>query len=75
MVCVEVGNGDASEEYFIHQGLIRARSGFFDEALKGPWKESAEHKITLKEEEAAIFAVNLELLYVSSSGLCTEGET
>jgi len=32
--------------------------------MKEPWKEAEEHKVTLAEEEPAVFALYLELLYV-----------
>lgn len=54
-----------AQDFTVHEGLISARSEFFRNALKVPWKESEERTIPLPEDEPKVFPVYLKLLYVS----------
>jgi hypothetical protein len=65
MIRVLVGNEEVRKESNIHQDLICSRSNFFKNALKKPWLEANERKVTLAEEEPEIFSLYLKLLYVS----------
>ncbi|KAH3910772.1 hypothetical protein HBI56_188370 [Parastagonospora nodorum] len=63
IIRVIVGEAELPREFFVHKRLICARSEFFKNAMKEPWKEAEEHKVTLSEAEPDIFALYLELLY------------
>jgi hypothetical protein len=62
-----VGKPDASmQEFFVHQSLIVARSEFFAKALRGEWKEAHQRKVSLPDDEAEVFRLYLQLLYVGA---------
>jgi len=52
------------KDFYVHEGLICNRSDFFKNAMKEPWLELEERRVTLAEEEPDVFALYLELLYV-----------
>ena len=60
-----MGDGSGMETFMVHQNLICPRSVFFQNALKGPWKELEERRILLPDDEPAVFSLYLRLLYVS----------
>lgn len=70
---VRVLVGEEACEFFVHQDLVCPRSRFFSNALKEPWQEAKERKVTLMEEDANISAVYLALLYVSVSPTSMRG--
>jgi hypothetical protein len=64
---VWVGKPDACmQEFFVHQSLIVARSEFFAKALRGDWKEAHQRKVSLPDDEAEVFRLYLQLLYVGA---------
>lgn len=65
MIRVLVGNEEVPKEFHVHEALICSRSDFFKNALKKPWLEAEEWKVTLAKEEPEIFSLYLKFLYVS----------
>lgn len=60
-----MGEPDASmQEFFVHQSLISARSEFFAKALRGDWKEAQQREVSLPDDEAEVFRLYLQLLYI-----------
>jgi hypothetical protein len=66
---VVVGGEAKNQTFSVHEGLICSRSDFFKNAMKEPWLEAEERKVSLAEEEPDVFALYLELLYVSLSAV------
>ena len=52
---VTVGEGDASKIFRIHRGVLCFYSGYFEKALNGSFRESAQGAVTLRTEDPAIF--------------------
>ncbi|GIJ92550.1 hypothetical protein Asppvi_001828 [Aspergillus pseudoviridinutans] len=55
--------GDEQEVFTVHEGLIRASSPFFNNAMAHDWKESQQRTIHLPDDEPEIFAVYMHWLY------------
>lgn len=60
---IEVLVGDKDELFSVHQSLIRASSSFFEKALGGKWKESAQRTVRLPDDDPNIFALYIHWIY------------
>ena len=49
--------------YSVHESLVRASSPFFDKAMAGEWKESAQRTVQLPDVDVEIFALYAHWLY------------
>lgn len=61
MVTVEIG--EEHHVYHAYKALLIHHSDYFRKALKGPWKESKEHKVTLEDIEPNTFDIFVIWLY------------
>lgn len=55
--------GEAKEEFFVHEHLIRASSTFFDNALSKDWKEKHERTVRLPNIKVETFQIYVKWLY------------
>ncbi|KAF2494963.1 hypothetical protein BU16DRAFT_428025, partial [Lophium mytilinum] len=55
--------GPEEVPFFVHEGPIRASSKFFDNAMKGPWNESTERCVRLRDDDPEIFSIYQHWLY------------
>ncbi|RAH69974.1 BTB/POZ domain-containing protein [Aspergillus aculeatinus CBS 121060] len=60
---IEIVVGDEQRVYGVHEGLVRSSSPFFDKALAGKWKESAQRTVQLPNDEPKIVALYIHWLY------------
>lgn len=60
---IEVVVGSGEHKFYVHEGLIRAHSPFFDVALNKVWREGAERIIKLPEEVPEVFKKYIQWLY------------
>jgi hypothetical protein len=64
MIKVIVGEyGDQPKTFFVHEGLLTARSLFFSRALNGNWKEAFSKEIRPPDDDPQIFEIYLEAIY------------
>ncbi|RAK77502.1 BTB/POZ domain-containing protein [Aspergillus fijiensis CBS 313.89] len=67
---IEIVVGDEQKIYNVHEGLVRASSPFFEKALAGEWKESAQRTIQLRDDEPEIVALYIHWLYCGKLAVC-----
>lgn len=60
---VVVGEGEASQDFYFHQGRLAYHSDFCDAALSSRWREGQEHTIRLPEDDPALFATFSKFVY------------
>ncbi|KAF2751797.1 hypothetical protein M011DRAFT_473106 [Sporormia fimetaria CBS 119925] len=60
---IAVGQGDTQKDFYIHEGLICARSEFFKNALSGKWAESANQVVTLQDDDPETLFMYQQLIY------------
>lgn len=60
---VDVVVGENSSLWRIHKNILVPHSRFFGAALKGPFTEGAENKVTLPEEDNLVFTLFVQWLY------------
>jgi len=66
IIRVVVGKeAERQQDFYVHKGLICGRSDFSKNTMKEYWLEADERKVSLIEETPDVFALYLELLYVS----------
>lgn len=63
LVTVVVGKEPNQQRFSVHEGIICARSEFFQRAMNGNWEESKERIIKLPEDDPKVFNVYINLLY------------
>jgi len=63
VITVIVGVGKDQETLVLHECLLRESSVFFDNALKGDWKEAHEKTVKLPEIQPADFAAYARFLF------------
>lgn len=61
IITIEVG--EERQVYVVHERLIRASSPFFDRAMSGRWRESAQRTVTLPDDDPWIFGIYVHWLY------------
>jgi hypothetical protein len=59
-------DSEKQQTFFVHEGLICARSKFFHKALNGNWTESSERLVKLPDDKPVIFELYLQLLYTNN---------
>ncbi|KAF1950253.1 hypothetical protein CC80DRAFT_598275 [Byssothecium circinans] len=52
------------QTFWVHEGLLVKRSGFFKAALDGHWKESDEKTIRLPEDHPDVFGLYVAMIYM-----------
>ena len=57
MITIRTGKDNSQRDFTIYEKVIRASSEFFDNALKGPWRESTERVVELPEFAGMHFAM------------------
>ena len=57
MITIQVNEGESARDFAVYEKLIRDASPFVDNALKGPWRESAERIVCLPEFTGTIFDI------------------
>ncbi|RMZ70637.1 BTB POZ domain containing [Pyrenophora seminiperda CCB06] len=60
---IRVGTETPHNDFLLPEGLVSARSEFFRKAMKGGWMEGQQKLIKLPEDEKAIVALYLHLVY------------
>ena len=55
--------GSHNEPYYLHPGLLRAKSGFFRGCLSGQYVESSANEITLPEDNDGAFGIFVDWVY------------
>ncbi|KAF2102654.1 hypothetical protein NA57DRAFT_27179, partial [Rhizodiscina lignyota] len=58
--------GRSQEKFLVHEGLIRARSAFFEKALSRDWKEAQKKLVELPETDVPQFTLYERWLYTST---------
>ncbi|KAF2502312.1 hypothetical protein BU16DRAFT_4685 [Lophium mytilinum] len=71
-VIVRVGPPNKSEDFFVHENLLRESSGFFAGALRGGWRESVDGVVPLPETSPDQFRIYCSWIY--SRKIHTSGE-
>ncbi|KAF2653804.1 hypothetical protein K491DRAFT_569063, partial [Lophiostoma macrostomum CBS 122681] len=66
LVRVIVGKDDEQKTFYVHEGLICARSKFFFNAMKKEWSESEDKRVQLPDDEPDLFGLYLTLLYTDT---------
>lgn len=64
IVTVIVGTGEAQQIFILHGHLLRESYTFFENALKGEWKECNKKTVRLPEASALAFAGLARFLYI-----------
>ncbi|KAF2869210.1 hypothetical protein BDV95DRAFT_114957 [Massariosphaeria phaeospora] len=73
LVKIIVGPDDEDQRTFwVHEGLITARSAFFKKALNGDWAEADTKTVNLPEEDPYGVALYLQLLYTGTLAVLDE---
>lgn len=60
---INVGRQDHQKTYFIHSGILKAKSSFFRGCLDGSFIEAQKNEINLPEDEPELFHHVLACLY------------
>ncbi|KAF2814836.1 uncharacterized protein BDZ99DRAFT_515607 [Mytilinidion resinicola] len=60
---IEILVGTDETSFYIHEGIVRASSKFFDNALKPGWVESKERCVRLPEDDPDVFSIYQEWPY------------
>jgi hypothetical protein len=55
--------GPQEEMFYVHEAILRKSSPFFDKAIGGGWKESAERIVRLPSEPPEIMRIYVYWLY------------
>ena len=63
VVVIVVGHGDTQKEFAVHKRLICGLSTFFNKTFNGAFKESAEQRVELPDENPMVFEAFYEFLY------------
>ncbi|KAF2209495.1 hypothetical protein CERZMDRAFT_5765, partial [Cercospora zeae-maydis SCOH1-5] len=63
VVTITVGTGANSEDFVVHDFLLKQSSSFFQAALKEEWKEGQEKIVNLPEDHSEAFALYVEWLF------------
>lgn len=61
--------GPDRRRYDVHKALLVHHSGYFRNALKGPWKEAEEGVLTLEDVEPL---AGMSCLLMARNGYCQE---
>lgn len=62
-ISVVVGKEQETEEFGVHEALIRSSSPFFEKALTGPWTEASQRLVKLPEDKPKAFSLYINWLY------------
>ncbi|KAF2657784.1 hypothetical protein K491DRAFT_578276, partial [Lophiostoma macrostomum CBS 122681] len=62
-VQINIGTGDDQERFDVHEALLSSRSRFSRNALSGRWKEAEDRVVKLPEDDPALFATYIHVLY------------
>jgi hypothetical protein len=62
-VRIDMGTGEQLKTFNIHVALLKARSGFFNEALGEKWQEAEEKVVRLPEYCPIMFQAYVHCLY------------
>ncbi|KAI4634342.1 hypothetical protein J4E83_001660 [Alternaria metachromatica] len=65
-VTVIVGKEPDQQRFSVHEGIMCARSEFFQRAMNGNWTESKERIIRLPEDDPEIFNIYINFLYTGN---------
>ncbi|KAH4180943.1 hypothetical protein HBI29_132800 [Parastagonospora nodorum] len=63
MVTIRVGDSPEYKDFIAHESFLTSRSEFFRRAMNGSWTEAESRVVKLPEDEPAIFAIYLNLVY------------
>jgi hypothetical protein len=63
MVTIRVGDSPKYKDFIAHESFLTSRSEFFRRAMNGNWTEAESRVVVLSEDEPAIFAIYLNLVY------------
>jgi len=58
--------------FYVHDSIIQASSKFFDNAMKGGWKESEERRVKLFDDDANTFSLYQDWLYSHQISTCKD---
>ncbi|KAF2869209.1 hypothetical protein BDV95DRAFT_114956 [Massariosphaeria phaeospora] len=64
-ICVAAESFEHCKMFYVHSGLICARSLYFRTTMNGRWLEADEQAVSLPEDDPAVVATYLGLLYTN----------
>jgi hypothetical protein len=67
--------GTPSQDLYVHEGLLRSSSSFFDNALKEEWKEGQQRTVSMSETPVGILKIWVKWLYTGRIFLTTETDS
>ncbi|KAF7193729.1 Kelch repeat and BTB domain-containing protein 2 [Pseudocercospora fuligena] len=73
-VTVNVGEGDAKQQFLLHKNIISRHSKFFRAAFSGNFAESKDKSIELPEADPAIFKIWIQWAYSGNMALLSASE-
>jgi hypothetical protein len=72
---VRVIVGEEQASFYAYRNVIRESSSFFKAALDGPFKEAAESKVTLPEDDPDVFEQFLQWIYTKAYNILPLADT
>ena len=63
VITILVGTGQKKGTFVLHEHLLRKSSTFFDNALKGEWKEANEKVVRIPETSSESFAIYVRFIF------------
>jgi hypothetical protein len=62
-VILRVGTGSASQEFAVHEAVLRKDSPFFRKALEKNWREGETRRVELPHDDSEVVAAYVDWLY------------